>query len=203
MARASAAFALQAGGELPVVVAFPPALQRVRVVRDAAARRAEIGVRHRAALTVRDGVDQIALLGQQLGDIEPRLGMVGIESHRLAKLGERRAVGVACGAHALHDGYTDLVYVMLPIWQAEFGLGFAALGLMKTVFSGTSEKSIPPSLHTGPSDQLNPTASTSICVLGAINASRAGSRRSIEPLNSGTCSAANAASEPNRNKKNR
>jgi len=50
---------------------------------------------------------------------------------------ESRALGVACGAHALHDGYTDLIYVMLPIWQAEFGLGFAALGLMKTVFSGT------------------------------------------------------------------
>jgi FSR family fosmidomycin resistance protein-like MFS transporter len=50
---------------------------------------------------------------------------------------ERRALGVACGAHALHDGYTDLVYIMLPIWQSEFGLGFAALGLMKTVFSGT------------------------------------------------------------------
>ena len=54
-----------------------------------------------------------------------------------AKNAERRALGVACGAHALHDGYTDLVYVMLPIWQSEFGLGFAALGLMKTVFSGT------------------------------------------------------------------
>lgn len=52
------------------------------------------------------------------------------------KSGEKRALGVACGAHALHDGYTDLIYVMLPIWQAEFGLGFAALGLMKTVFSG-------------------------------------------------------------------
>jgi MFS family permease len=50
---------------------------------------------------------------------------------------EQRALGVACGAHALHDGYTDLIYVMLPIWQHEFGLGFAALGLMKTVFSGT------------------------------------------------------------------
>lgn len=50
---------------------------------------------------------------------------------------ERRALGVACGAHAVHDGYTDLVYVLLPIWQAEFGLGYAALGLMKTVFSGT------------------------------------------------------------------
>ena len=50
---------------------------------------------------------------------------------------ERRAMIVACGAHALHDGFTDLIYVMLPIWQGEFGLGFAALGLMKTVFSGT------------------------------------------------------------------
>lgn len=50
---------------------------------------------------------------------------------------ERRAMAVACGAHALHDGYTDLIYVMLPVWQSEFGLGFAALGLMKTVFSGT------------------------------------------------------------------
>jgi MFS transporter, FSR family, fosmidomycin resistance protein len=56
-------------------------------------------------------------------------------AHR--KSDEHRAVGVACGAHALHDGYTDLIYVMLPIWQNEFGLGFAALGLMKTVFSGT------------------------------------------------------------------
>ena len=53
------------------------------------------------------------------------------------KATERRALGTACGAHALHDGYTDLVYVMLPIWQGEFGLGFAALGLMRTVFSGT------------------------------------------------------------------
>ena len=48
---------------------------------------------------------------------------------------ERRALGVACGAHVLHDGYTDLVYVMLPIWQNEFGLGYAVLGLMKTAFS--------------------------------------------------------------------
>ena len=50
---------------------------------------------------------------------------------------ERRAAGVACGAHALHDGFTDLVYVMLPVWQAEFGLGYAALGLLRTLFTGT------------------------------------------------------------------
>jgi MFS family permease len=44
---------------------------------------------------------------------------------------------VAGGAHALHDGYTDLVYVMLPVWQSEFGLGYAALGLLRTVLAGS------------------------------------------------------------------
>jgi FSR family fosmidomycin resistance protein-like MFS transporter len=49
----------------------------------------------------------------------------------------RRALSVACGAHALHDGYTDLIYVMLPIWQSEFGLTYAAVGLLRGVFAGT------------------------------------------------------------------
>src|SRR5829696_5145915 len=53
------------------------------------------------------------------------------------KRGERRALGVAAGAHALHDGYTDLIYVMLPIWQAEFGLSYAAIGALRGVFAGT------------------------------------------------------------------
>jgi FSR family fosmidomycin resistance protein-like MFS transporter len=50
---------------------------------------------------------------------------------------ERRALGVACGAHALHDGYTDLVYLLLPIWQAEFGLTYGAIGILRSLFSGT------------------------------------------------------------------
>jgi MFS family permease len=54
-----------------------------------------------------------------------------------SKREERQAMGVACGAHALHDGYTDLVYVMLPIWQAEFGLSYAAVGLLRGVLAGT------------------------------------------------------------------
>ncbi len=48
-----------------------------------------------------------------------------------ARRDERRAMGVAGGAHALHDGYTDLIYVMLPIWQAEFGLSYAAIGALR------------------------------------------------------------------------
>lgn len=54
-----------------------------------------------------------------------------------AKSRERRALGVACGAHTLHDGYTDLVWVALPIWQAEFGLSYAAVGLLRMIYSGT------------------------------------------------------------------
>src|SRR5262252_7024295 len=53
------------------------------------------------------------------------------------KYRERRALGVACGAHILHDGYTDLVWVALPIWQTEFGLNYAAVRLLRTIYSGT------------------------------------------------------------------
>jgi len=53
-----------------------------------------------------------------------------------SKRDERRALGVACGAHVLHDGYADLIWVALPLWQAEFGLSYAAVGFLRTLFSG-------------------------------------------------------------------
>ena len=60
---------------------------------------------------------------------------------------ERQALGVACGAHVLHDGYTDLVWIALPIWQAEFALSYAAVGLLRTIYSGTlASLQIPASL---------------------------------------------------------
>ena len=48
----------------------------------------------------------------------------------------RRVLGVACGAHALHDGYTDLIYVLLPVWQTEFALSYAALGALRMLYTG-------------------------------------------------------------------
>jgi MFS transporter, FSR family, fosmidomycin resistance protein len=48
----------------------------------------------------------------------------------------RRVLGVACCAHALHDGYTDLIYVLLPVWQAEFALSYAALGALRMLYTG-------------------------------------------------------------------
>src|SRR5262249_28115481 len=56
---------------------------------------------------------------------------------QITRHAERRAFRVTCGAHALHDGYTDLVSVMLPFWHKEFGISYAAIGLLRTCFSGT------------------------------------------------------------------
>src|SRR5258708_25759760 len=49
---------------------------------------------------------------------------------------ERRTMAVACGAHILHDGYTDLLYVLLPLWQVQFGLDYAAVGLLRALYVG-------------------------------------------------------------------
>jgi len=49
----------------------------------------------------------------------------------------RRVLAIACGAHALHDGYTDLIYVLLPIWQTEFALSYAALGALRMLCAGS------------------------------------------------------------------
>jgi FSR family fosmidomycin resistance protein-like MFS transporter len=47
-----------------------------------------------------------------------------------------RTLAVAGFAHALHDGYTDLIYLLLPVWQAEFGLGYGLLALMRGLYAG-------------------------------------------------------------------
>lgn len=43
----------------------------------------------------------------------------------------------ACIAHALHDGYTDGLYAFLPIWQAQFGLSYAGLAMVRALYYGT------------------------------------------------------------------
>jgi MFS transporter, FSR family, fosmidomycin resistance protein len=47
-----------------------------------------------------------------------------------------RILGVACVAHALHDGYTDLTYVMLPVWQTDFGLSYVTLAALRGLYVG-------------------------------------------------------------------
>jgi FSR family fosmidomycin resistance protein-like MFS transporter len=49
----------------------------------------------------------------------------------------RRTLVIAGIAHALHDGYTDLIYVLLPVWQAEFALGYGVLAFVRGLYTGT------------------------------------------------------------------
>ena len=70
--------------------------------------------------------------------LEPQVSSAAVEAERPASPHEkRRTMGVALPVHALHDGYSDLVYVLLPIWQAEFALSYAAVGLLRSTLSGT------------------------------------------------------------------
>ena len=48
----------------------------------------------------------------------------------------RRSLIAGCGAHAVHDGLTDVIYVLLPIWQAQFSLSYAQIGLLRGAYSG-------------------------------------------------------------------
>src|SRR5262245_5262189 len=60
---------------------------------------------------------------------------------------ERRTFAAAASAHVLHDGYTDLLYVLLPVWQGEFGLGYAEVGMLRGSYMATmSALQIPASL---------------------------------------------------------
>jgi MFS family permease len=48
----------------------------------------------------------------------------------------RQTLAVAGTAHALHDGYTDLIYILLPLWQTEFALGYGMLALLRALYAG-------------------------------------------------------------------
>ncbi|MET0618160.1 MAG: MFS transporter [Luteibacter sp.] len=48
-----------------------------------------------------------------------------------------RNLVAACLTHALHDGYTDGLYAFLPVWQAQFGLSYAALAIVRSLYYAT------------------------------------------------------------------
>src|ERR1700721_4733326 len=52
-------------------------------------------------------------------------------------LPQRRSLAGACLAHLLHDGYTDLLYALLPVAQSEFGLSYAGLAVVRALYYGT------------------------------------------------------------------
>jgi FSR family fosmidomycin resistance protein-like MFS transporter len=65
-----------------------------------------------------------------------------LEEHRRApgrtwSSPQRRNLAGACLAHLLHDGYTDQLYALLPVWQSQFGLSYAGLALVRALYYGT------------------------------------------------------------------
>jgi MFS transporter, FSR family, fosmidomycin resistance protein len=50
---------------------------------------------------------------------------------------QRRNLTGASLAHLLHDGYTDQLYALLPVWQSQYGLSYAALALVRALYYGT------------------------------------------------------------------
>lgn len=57
-------------------------------------------------------------------------------SPALDHLRQRRTILACCGAHVLHDGFSDLLFVLLPVWQVAFGLSLTQVGLLKMLYSG-------------------------------------------------------------------
>jgi MFS family permease len=48
----------------------------------------------------------------------------------------RVVLATACSLHFVHDGFSDILYVLLPLWAVEFRLTFAQVGLIRTAYSG-------------------------------------------------------------------
>src|SRR4029434_2915758 len=41
-----------------------------------------------------------------------------------------------CSIHFVHDGFSDILYVLLPLWANDFRLTFAQVGMIRTAYSG-------------------------------------------------------------------
>src|SRR5919201_5475617 len=48
----------------------------------------------------------------------------------------RATLATAAAAHFIHDGFSDILYVLLPVWAAEFKLTFAQVGIIRTAYTG-------------------------------------------------------------------
>jgi MFS transporter, FSR family, fosmidomycin resistance protein len=59
-----------------------------------------------------------------------------VDIHRRDRSRASRTLTLTGLNHALHDGYTDLIYVLLPIWQTEFALSYGLLALMRGLYAG-------------------------------------------------------------------
>jgi MFS family permease len=47
----------------------------------------------------------------------------------------RAVLATAAATHFVHDGFSDVLYVFLPVWATEFGLSFLQVGLVRTGYT--------------------------------------------------------------------
>jgi MFS family permease len=48
----------------------------------------------------------------------------------------RRVLSIGSGAHFIHDGFTGVLILLLPIWQIEFALSLTQIGIIRSIYSG-------------------------------------------------------------------
>src|SRR5436190_678446 len=47
----------------------------------------------------------------------------------------RAVLATASGTHFVHDGFSDILYVLLPVWAQEFRLNLTQVGLIRTAYT--------------------------------------------------------------------
>ena len=47
----------------------------------------------------------------------------------------RAVLFTAALAHILHDGFSDVLYILLPLWASEFSLTLTGVGVLKAVYT--------------------------------------------------------------------
>jgi MFS family permease len=49
--------------------------------------------------------------------------------------GARLVLAIACAAHVVHDGFSDVLYVLLPVWAGELALTLTQAGAIRSIYS--------------------------------------------------------------------
>src|SRR5262245_26184655 len=74
-------------------------------------------------------------------------GPNGAAVRRMVIPAAQAVLATAAFAHVLHDGFSDVLYVLLPLWAAEFQLSLTGVGVLKAVYTaGMALSQIPAGL---------------------------------------------------------
>src|SRR5258705_1605228 len=60
----------------------------------------------------------------------------GLGGDRGVKSRGRGVLAAACSIPFVHDGFWDILHVLLPVWANEFRLAFGQVGIIRTAYSG-------------------------------------------------------------------